>query len=202
MKPTTKPARTVPPSEAARLLGAHVTRSGPKVIAEQLGVSVTAVRLVAACQRRAGTDLQGKLASPPFGIPVEAWTAPPGQEAATSPPTAIPSLVASSGQDGEGPLGPTIVICEANVRRLEQQAEAAALDPLCSHRDRAGVGAALNHALRHLARLRGEDELSEGRILKSPAFGRIIAAIREAGAPFPDACRAIGAALTKIAGTP
>lgn len=76
----------------------------------------------------------------------------------------------------------TIEVCEANVARLQRQAEAADRDDESSPADRATIGRALSTATEQLIRLRGEETLTEQRIIRSPAFARVLDAIDRAAA--------------------
>jgi hypothetical protein len=193
-------SRSVPPSAGAQAVEGLRRQYGGAALAGTLGCSDSILRAIAKCERRPGPKLRAKLAA--LGVALGSWEAPPVAAGAPpaapapAPPAAAPATALADA------VGTTLAECEANVLRLRRQAEAAAMDTLCSHRDRATVGAALNHAIRHLSKLRGEDELTEARITKSPAFARVFEVIREAAKPYPAACAAIAAAVAKLGGTP
>ena len=164
-----------------------VTRLRAVTIAKKLGVSEAMIRALSSGERAPSARMKARLLAV-YGVPLVSWdvASTAGHEPATSAPATRP---------GPGLVGSSAEECEANVARLRHQAELLDRDPLVAPRDRTAAGAALNAALRHLSRLRGEDEITEARIARSAPYRRIVQTLRTALRPWPHALRAVADAL-------
>jgi hypothetical protein len=148
-------------TRGSRRVAALVAKYSAAQVGRKLALTSTAVRLIAVGARRPAASVRAKLARA-FDVKTSSWDELAGEaEPATQalPPREAP--------------GSTLALAEANVARLTSIAEAATLDAACSHRDRASASAALNAAIKALSRARGEEAITEARILKSPAWADI-----------------------------
>ncbi len=185
--------RTTRPSAGSAAVSEIVKRSRAVDVAKRLEVSESLVRAVATGQRRPGPALRTKL-SETYDLDPALWDA-----------SAAPSkLAAATGRAPSSPprvVGTSLAECESNIARLRKIAEDAANDPACSHRDKATAGSALSAALRHLARLRGEGDITKSQIVRSQHWSAIVETIASALLPFPEAAGVVVKALRELDGT-
>jgi transcriptional regulator with XRE-family HTH domain len=122
-----------------------------------------------------------------FAIPVEAWDEPAESALATQDTTT--TWTADSVQARAQRLQSMI---DAMTDQLQQSATPAEFSKFCR---------SITPALTHLGRLTGETlSIDESRIVRLPAWRRIEEALVRALAPWPDAMRAAGEELRRLAG--
>lgn len=125
-----------------------------------------------------------------YGIPVESWTRAPGTAAPRS--TSATSSPTTTSHSPEGPS--TVGDLDALIGHL--RVELAKPDLASSERVKLSGSMTRALALRH--RLEKEEELLEDRIIREhPSWRRVEAALARALAPYPDAARAVAAALAE-----
>jgi transcriptional regulator with XRE-family HTH domain len=166
-----------------RTSGLHVAResgvSQPTIVATLSGKSVPKGARRAALSRYLGVSEQD-------------W-------ATSAPPSTVrpPQLTAVQ----PGTLGTTLAEVEANVLELKENLRRAKEDPKTSIQERMAITRTIDHALRHLSKVRGETEISRAQILRSPHWAALLEAISVALGPFPEAALAVAKAMRELAGT-
>ncbi len=172
-------------SEGSRLLAA--TGLDHATLAAQVGVSRAAVtqwmngdRLPGQARRRILREL--------FGVPEGAWDESPRSKAlGAAQATAAPSKL-----DAEGRL-------RAQLQRLDQIRSAAKSDVDMAPQTRLRLEATETRCIELLSKLTGEgQEISESRILRTPAWRRIVDAMVKAFRDHPEAAVEVEAALKEI----
>lgn len=88
------------------------------------------------------------------------------------------------GNDGPPELS-TLEACEANVARLQRQAEEIENDAEASPADKATIGRALSAAINQLTIRRGEETITEQKIVRAPAFARVLDVIDRVATEHP-----------------
>ncbi len=171
-------------SEGSRLLAA--TGLDHATLAAQVGVSRAAVTQWMNGDRLPGQDRRRTLREL-FGVPEGAWDESPRSKAlGAAQATASPAL------DAEGRL-------RAQLQRLDQIRSAAKSDVDMAPQTRLRLEATETRCIELLSKLTGEgQEVSESRILRTPAWRRIVDAMVEAFRAHPEAAVEVEAALKEI----
>lgn len=159
-------------TEGSRAVSLLSTKYGVGMVARKLGITERAVNYIANGLRQPLGPTRKRLAEV-FDVEPDSWKRKPS---AAPPPASSLEPV---------PVGSTVAELEANVAALKAAALATNQDRFASARDRTTAAAALTAALKALSRARGDEEISEARIVKSEAFGRVRAAIVEASKGCP-----------------
>ena len=143
--------------------------------------------------------VRAAFAAPPFEIPLDAWDLLPG--AASAKKTARAGLAkhqAPKRPDVREPASPPDESAAGHqrdlltrIQRWRGEAEFANASPTA----RAQLAELEQRAIRELAALTGEKAQPDAVLLKSPQWGRLTAKILEALEGYPDAARAVRAAL-------
>ena len=154
-------------------------------LAEKLGKSQTLVSFWISGER-APSARNRDLIEAVLGIEVRAWDQP-----VPRPPKPRPRAEAPLDASVGALATRLIAILRAELERLEKERGT----PL----ERVRLGEKIASTLAQLAKMTGESaEISESKILKTPAWKQLRDRMLEALAPFPDAARAIGEALQKV----
>ncbi len=175
---------------------ALVQRRGSVAVARELGVRTRNVQRWANGVREpdagARSAIAALIANAAPTLPRDARSST-AEEPAPSPSSPSPQTPAPE----VGPLDLRAETIEAirlhrnELRRLEA-------DRTSSPRDRQHAATSLNTALRLLAKLDGAGEVTQGQILRSPAWRRCAAVILEVAAKFPGCSEAMGKAMREL----
>lgn len=184
-------------------VGARMLReTGVKqvLIAKALGVSRQAVSMW--CN---GTDKPGQIVRAKikkiYGVPVDAWDKLMTPSVIANEPmvpvSPVPVAPAASSEASSPVACPAVEeTTEAMLRAQVDRSKAIASDASLDPETRLRAEARLTHALRALAAYRGEaDVMSEAKIVRHPAFKRMMIVLVKALEPWPEAMRAAGLAL-------
>lgn len=188
----------------------------PEQIARRTGAKITIVRDWLSGRRKPGREWRDRLQGL-YGLELDAWDFPIEFE----PPAAVGLLDALQSKapvaqqerapdcTGPGPGsspggGSTPTTAGEQVRELVDQVRRhralVDADPVVTLDEKAKILGRCAQTLALVYKLTGEaSDISEAKILKSPAWGRISAAIEAALVPWPDAMRAVGEALISLA---
>ena len=180
-------------SEGAAALRRFVALRGERESSARLGVTRDTIRgLVEGAMPRPATRAKLQAAA---GIPAEAWDAPAGSFVATptmpEPRAPIEREAPSESTSTREDLESTIMDLRADL------ADARRADSGASWRDKSALAKALMSAVKLLAQIRGETDITEAVVVKSPHFRAHWGAVIEALGPFPEARAAVEAALAK-----
>jgi transcriptional regulator with XRE-family HTH domain len=146
-----------------------VHKMGPAVVSRRVGVTKKTVHNWVNGERHPNSGTRAKI-SKALGIETSLWD----DEVAT-PDTSVPVT-----RDREmAAVRSTITELEENVAMLKLNRDRTFEDPDSSARDKTAAGAALTAAINRLSQARGEAEITEVRIAKSPAWIKLRTAIIE-----------------------
>ena len=188
--------------EAVKLTRALAKKLGGfEELGRRLGVTGRAAEHYAKGDRMPRPQVRAKLAA--LGVPESAWGV-----AATGTPTRTtrraPAPVTADGATSAriaarvAATAPTREQQEALVVDLDAMLVDALADDKASYRDRASVAAAKNAALRTLASMRGETQVTEVQVLRSPAGQRVLGVLFDALRAHPEACAAAAEKLEQL----
>lgn len=171
---------------------AVVKRLGPAAVARRLNASEPAVRAWAAGQRAPSGTARGAIAVA-FGIVASSWTTPSKPVAAVAAPTpsASPRRILPASASAKDIARAQVDDLGEAIRRAEAEG--------ASFRDIAALQTAFTSALRNLARVSGELEVSEATILRSAAWARLQATVRSVLERHPQAAKDLAVAIENYA---
>jgi hypothetical protein len=196
------------PTVGSQALAEQTSRIGRRQTSIILGLSKTMVTYLAGGHRAPSAETAQAIETS-FSIPVAAWREPAAYHQGY---TRLPAEKPPPPPKGKGrkppppevepeddaplvPLGTTLEEAIANAQRLRKIAESTANDPHESARVAAQAGGAFTAALRQVSILRGEEEVSEARLAKSPIFQAHIAKVLGVLKNFPEALDAVVQAM-------
>lgn len=170
-------------SEGSRLLSKLNPTQGE--IAAEIGVGQSIVAQWIGGTKRPGAANRDEMFRL-YAIPQDAWDREPGQ--------ARPDAPAKASRSEGGPVDP-----ERETREQIARLRVLLTEPGMTTREQLAVESNLGEALKTLARLSG-GEITEAKILKSPAWRRLEQHIARTLTPWPAALAALGASLEKLGG--
>lgn len=180
-------------SKAERSEGVFLLmRSGAtqEEIAAATGIHRTRIAHYFSGLRKPG-DKNKRLFKKHYGVPLESWGRTPKGE-----PAPKPSLHTYA--NGGGSVLARAERLQGMVDSLLAKLDA---DTKATPLEKAKVMASTASTITLLGKLTGESqEISEARIVRLPAFRRIVEKMKEALRPHPDAARAVGEALKELDG--
>lgn len=170
-----------------------------QALAVDLGVNVSTVSRVVGGKLPASPRFRQK-ALECYSVPLDAW-----DEAAStgSSQSSRRGAEASPGSKAPGTTRPVSAEqVKAQARRLRTMVESLldGLDSSSAPLERAKVMASAASTLQTLRKLTGNDvgEVSEARILRAPAFKRVVEALIETLKPWPDALNAVSKCMKEL----
>lgn len=175
-------------TEGARLLG-KVSATQIE-IAASIGVSQGCVAQWAAGPKKPSETNRARLFSC-YGIAPDAWDRAAGVPRAEAPATVQPD---------DEPV-PRRVDALGGIQQEIARYDRALADPELSDLRKVAFAKARVSALRTYAQLEGTaGEISESRVIRMPAFRRVLAVLRAALEPWPDALASVGKELERLGG--
>ena len=177
-------------SDSLWALAAHAKKHNVSATARAIGCSEGSLRGILSKRSRPTPRLRADIETA-LKIPADGWGTRSRAKAIEKPtPTAA----------SPEPVGSSLSELEALVQRIKRQSVEAEEDEHASVRDRAQLAAALQRALRDLAALRGDAQVSEAAVMRHPAFVRVLDVMRAALKAYPDAAAAVALAIANMRG--
>lgn len=196
-------------ADGAELTAALAKKMGGfEALGQRAGVTGRAIQNYVERKRVPRAKVRQALASLPGGPPESSWD-PAGTPRSSAPQmdvgapamereTAKPPQPTRTLAPRVAATAPTREQQEALVRDLDAMLVDALGDATASYRDRASVAAAKNAALRTLASMRGETQVTETQVLRSPSGQRVLGVLFAALRGYPEACAAAADALERL----
>lgn len=181
-----------PTLEGTVLVAALVARYGAAEPARRLDCAESAVRHWATGRRVPGPPQRERLRAV-YEVPLEAWTRRAVPTSTPPAPTAEPPRTTPV-----RPEANALSELRATIDKIDAAIASAEADPKVSAGQKAQLFNAKVTATRTLARLTGELDVTEARILAHPAWRRLREEMLAALSAFPEALYAVGVALQEL----